>query len=45
MHAVETETPRHISGFDFTEAILSNQVPAGTYYEGITGTHHKSYLL
>lgn len=45
MHAVETETPRHMSGLDFPEAILSNRVPAGTYHEGITCTHYKAYLL
>jgi hypothetical protein len=43
---VETEEPRHMAGLDFVQAILSEQLPEGSFiYQGIACTQLRGYLL
>lgn len=42
---VQIEQPIHMAGLDFVQALLSEQIPEGTYYQGITCTQLKAYLL
>jgi hypothetical protein len=42
---VESETPQHFAGLEFSQTILSNKIPAGAYYEGLSCTHFRAYAL
>lgn len=46
IHTIEPETQRQMAGLEFTETIVSNQIPEGrTYYQGVTCAHYGAYLL
>jgi hypothetical protein len=42
---VEGETKHRMSGMDFWQTILSNHVPEGTYFQGLSCTHLNAYIL
>ena len=45
LKTVESETPQHFAGLEFSQTILSNKIPAGAYYEGLSCTHFRAYAL
>jgi hypothetical protein len=42
---VQPEQQCRMHGLDFVESILSNQLPEGTYYQGVACTDLKGYIL
>jgi hypothetical protein len=42
---VRTEEPRHMAGLDFSQAVLSEELPGGMVYQGIACTQLRGYLL
>jgi hypothetical protein len=42
---VQTEEPRHMAGLDFSQAVLSEELPGGMVYQGIACTQLRGYLL
>ncbi|MFZ0955481.1 MAG: hypothetical protein WAN60_04010 [Candidatus Sulfotelmatobacter sp.] len=42
---VQTEEPRHMAGLDFSQAVLSEELPSGTVFQGIACTQLRGYLL
>src|ERR1700727_3411578 len=42
---VEGETKHRMSSMDFWQTILSNHVPEGTYFQGLSCTHLNAYIL
>ena len=42
---VQTEEPRHMAGLDFSQAVLSEELPEGMVYQGIACTQLRGYLL
>ncbi len=43
--SVQTEEPRHMAGLDFSQAVLSEELPEGMVYQGIACTQLRGYLL
>jgi hypothetical protein len=42
---VQTEEPRRMAGLDFSQAVLSEELPGGMVYQGIACTQLRGYLL